>query len=166
MKISPDDIEFARALARHTAGRYPTMDPEEAEGFGLLALVNAARRWRPTMKVKLTSYAYLRIVGAVHDHHRAWNHKSRRRDSAPVNVEFDPEVDGDHRRAMEVGPDLGKVFAILADMPAVDRDLVLRSATGELLDEVGDRHGLSRSWACRRDARALAAVRLRLGVAA
>lgn len=59
-------VPYARKLARWFASSRP-LDPDDAAGIALLALVEAARRYRPGRGATLRTFAHYRILGALRD---------------------------------------------------------------------------------------------------
>lgn len=93
-----EHVEWARRLARIARSQYHlvALEPEDAEGVALEALVHCARKFRPETGVPFQGYARVRVTGAVIDlFHRYYGRAGRRvpRQAVPLGlVVADAEV--------------------------------------------------------------------------
>lgn len=146
--ITPSDITYARRLARSYAlRRFPGFDPDEAESIGMLALVETARRWRPDGGASLIALAHRRICGAIVDAHRE--------DLIHEGHAHEPPR-GDERVM------LGEVAAVKLP-PKLETLLVCHRMGGETLERVGQRLGITESWASRLNAKLTVELNAQLG---
>jgi RNA polymerase sigma factor FliA len=174
-------LAFARAVAaRSIDPRCRGADREDLIAWGILGLVQAARRYRGDRGASFGAYAARRVRGQILDAlrerdpltrsaRRAFRAAQRAGDdrgagSPPyVEVSLDrigdvPEVQRAPGRQDERWP---QVASALRDLPPLERRvLVLSYGRGLTLREIGGEVGLSESGVCRLRARALARVRL------
>jgi RNA polymerase sigma factor (sigma-70 family) len=59
--------EWATRIARYRARRLPAVDPDDAAGEAMLALISAAKRFDPAAGASFRTFADDRIAGAVLD---------------------------------------------------------------------------------------------------
>ncbi len=176
-------LAFARAVVARTAGQQGRQaDREDLAAWGVVGLVQAARRYRDDRGASFAGYAARRIRGCVLDALRAADPLSRaerraRRaalrlgEDAPapyLEVSLDAILERGAEPCRTAAAGLlrardarwGAVAQELRRMPAVERRvLVLSYGRGLTLREIGRQVGLSESGACRTRARALARVR-------
>ena len=159
-------------------------DREDLLAWGVLGLVQAARRYEPAAGASFGAYAARRVRGQVLDALRERDpltrtarrafRLARERDPglpAPVvEVSLDAYLEagrdptGTPVKACRAAPDrrLAGVAAALRSLPEIERTvLVLSYGRGLTLREIGARVGLSESGVCRLRARALRRVRAR-----
>ena len=174
-------LAFARAVARRSLS--PKCSPEDREdllAWGVVGLVQAARRYREGGRASFAAFAARRIRGQVLDAlreadplpraaRREWRARGRRSDPFPVQS-LDEWVDRGREafrplhspaaRALARDPrwrDVRRALGLLT--PLERRVLVLHYQHGLTLKEIGARVGLSESGVCRVRARALAKLR-------
>ena len=170
-------LQFARAVAsRSIDPRCRGADREDLISWGLVGLVQAARRYRGDRGASFGAYAARRVRGQVLDALRERDPltRSARRafrtaqqlndDLPPPYVEVSLERVGDLPEARRaVGPRderWNAVAAALRDLPPLERRvLVLSYGRGLTLREIGGEIGLSESGVCRLRARALQRMR-------
>ncbi|TMD58002.1 MAG: sigma-70 family RNA polymerase sigma factor [Chloroflexi bacterium] len=174
-------LAFARAVARRSLS--PKCSPEDREdllAWGVVGLVQAARRYREGGRASFAAFAARRIRGQVLDAlrdadplpraaRREWRARGRRGDPFPVQS-LDEWVDRGRETfrplhspaagAMARDPrwrDVRRALELLT--PLERRVLVLHYQHGLTLKEIGARVHLSESGICRVRARALAKLR-------
>ena len=174
-------LGLARAIAARTVDpRCAGADREDLIAWGLVGLVQAAQRYRPTEGASFGGYAARRVRGQVLDALRARDpltRSARRAYRAERALHEDlppPYLEVSLERVMAAGrepPDRGSPQAspdprwpdalrALRRLPPVERRvLALSFGRGLTLREVGQRVGLSESGVCRMRARALERVR-------
>ena len=170
-------LQFARAVAsRSIDPRCRGADREDLIAWGLVGLVQAARRYRGDRGASFGAYAARRVRGQVLDALRERDPltRSARRafrtaqqlseDLPPPYVEVSLERIGDLPETRRTtGPRderWNAVAAALRDLPALERRvLILSYGRGLTLREIGQEIGLSESGVCRLRARALQRVR-------
>lgn len=71
-EIDPEQyLDYVARLARNIAKKLPSeVEYEELEGFGRLGLMEAHRRFDPSLGVSFQTFAYYRIRGAIFDNLR------------------------------------------------------------------------------------------------
>lgn len=84
--IGPAEINWARALARRAARRWPGM-ADDFEGGALLALAGAAARFDPARCDNFRAYAARRIVWAITDEMRRARRWRRNGEAPPAPPE-------------------------------------------------------------------------------
>jgi RNA polymerase sigma factor for flagellar operon FliA len=170
-------LRFARAVAaRSIDPRCRGADREDLIAWGLVGLVQAARRYRGDRGASFGAYAARRVRGQVLDAlrdrdpltrsaRRAFRSAQRAtEDVPPPYVEVSLERIGD---IAEVRRDpayrderWSEVAHALRDLPPLERRvLVLSYGRGLTLREIGREIGLSESGVCRLRARALQRIR-------
>jgi RNA polymerase sigma factor for flagellar operon FliA len=173
-------LQFARAVAsRSIDPRCRGADREDLIAWGLVGLVQAARRYRGDRGASFGAYAARRVRGQILDAlrerdpltrsaRRAFRAAQRAGDDSGaggppyVEVSLDrigdvPEVQRPPGRQDERWP---LVANALRDLPPLERRvLVLSYGRGLTLREIGGEVGLSESGVCRLRARALARMR-------
>ncbi len=170
-------LQFARAVAaRAIDPRCRGADREDLIAWGLVGLVQAARRYRGDRGASFGAYAARRVRGQVLDALRERDPltRSARRafrsaqrtseDLPPPYVEVSLERIGDiapaRREATSRDDRWPAVAQALRDLPPLERRvLVLSYGRGLTLREIGLEIGLSESGVCRLRVRALARVR-------
>jgi len=170
-------LQFARAVAaRSIDPRCRGADREDLIAWGLVGLVQAARRYRGDRGASFGAYAARRVRGQVLDAlrerdpltrsaRRAFRSAQRaREDLPPPYVELSLERVGDlasaQRETARRDHRWPMVAQALRDLPPLERRvLVLSYGRGLTLREIGLEIGLSESGVCRLRARALARVR-------
>jgi RNA polymerase sigma factor for flagellar operon FliA len=170
-------LQFARAVAsRSIDPRCRGADREDLIAWGLVGLVQAARRYRGDRGASFGAYAARRVRGQVLDALRERDPltRSARRafrsaqraseDLPPPYVEISLDRIGDiaqrQRRPEPRDERWPLVARALRDLPPVERRvLVLSYGRGLTLREIGREIGLSESGVCRLRARALERVR-------
>jgi RNA polymerase sigma factor for flagellar operon FliA len=170
-------LQFARAVAgRSIDPRCRGADREDLVAWGVVGLVQAARRYRGDRGASFGAYAARRVRGQVLDALRERDPltRSARRafrsaqrvteDLPPPYVEISLERLGDLAAERRKGgkPDERwvRVARALRDLAPLERKvLVLSYGRGLTLREIGDEIGLSESGVCRLRARALQRVR-------
>lgn len=179
-------LQFARAVAsRSIDPRCRGADREDLIAWGLVGLVQAARRYRGDRGASFGAYAARRVRGQILDALRERDpltRSARRAFRAAQRASEDPERAATAPTAtppfVEVSLDrIGDVAELrrppekrderwpivagaLRDLPALERRvLVLSYGRGLTLREIGSEIGLSESGVCRLRARALARVR-------
>ena len=173
-------LQFARAVAsRSIDPRCRGADREDLIAWGLVGLVQAARRYRGDRGASFGAYAARRVRGQILDAlrerdpltrsaRRAFRAAQRAGDDRGagaqpyVEVSLDrigdvPEVQRAPGRQDERWPQVASALRDLA--PLERRVLVLSYGRGLTLREIGEEVGLSESGVCRLRARALARVR-------
>ena len=174
-------LSFARAVAaRSLDPRCRGQDREDLIAWGVVGLVQAARRYRGDRGASFGAYAARRVRGQVLDAlrdrdpltrtaRRAFRSAQRvSEDLPPPYLEVSLDRVGDlpdgSRAPGAAKPDerWAGVARALRDLPALERRvLVLSYGRGLTLREIGREVGLSESGVCRVRARALRRVRLR-----
>jgi len=176
-------LQFARAVAsRSIDPRCRGADREDLIAWGLVGLVQAARRYRGDRGASFGAYAARRVRGQILDAlrerdpltrsaRRAYRAAQRAGEeggtSAPANppyVEVSLDRIGDvpevHRAPEHRDERWPIVASALRDLAPLERRvLVLSYGRGLTLREIGSEIGLSESGVCRLRARALARVR-------
>jgi RNA polymerase sigma factor for flagellar operon FliA len=172
-------LSFARAVAaRSLDPRCRGHDREDLIAWGVVGLVQAARRYRGDRGASFSAYAARRVRGQVLDALRERDpltrsarreYRSAQRDAEdlpPPYLEVSLDRVGDlpdqHRERRVPSRDVrwDRVAHALRDLPALERRvLVLSYGRGLTLREIGREVGLSESGACRVRARALRRVR-------
>jgi RNA polymerase sigma factor for flagellar operon FliA len=177
-------LQFARAVAsRSIDPRCRGADREDLIAWGLVGLVQAARRYRGDRGASFGAYAARRVRGQILDALRerdpltrsarrafraaqraSEDHESSSPTTAPyLEVSLDRIGDvAETRRAPDrVDERWPLVASALRDLAPLERRvLVLSYGRGLTLREIGSEVGLSESGVCRLRARALARVRL------
>lgn len=178
-------LGFARAVAtRAIDSRCQGADREDLVAWGILGLVQAARRYEPESGATFGAYAARRVRGQVLDALRERDpltrtarrafRLARERDPAlpspVVEVSLDAYLEagrdptGTPVEACRAARDRrwAGVAAALRSLPEIERTvLVLSYGRGLTLREIGAQVGLSESGVCRLRARALRRVRAR-----
>jgi RNA polymerase sigma factor for flagellar operon FliA len=175
-------LQYARAVAsRAIDPRCRGADREDLVAWGVVGLVQAARRYRGDRGASFGAYAARRVRGQILDAlrerdpltrtaRRAFRAAQRASEdgaaaaAAPPYVEISLDRIGD---VAEVQRAPGRqderwpiVASALRDLPPIERRvLVLSYGRGLTLREIGGEVGLSESGVCRLRARALARVR-------
>jgi len=180
-----DHLPLVRALARRIApSARPFLELGDLLSIGTEALLVASRRFDRNRNVAFGSFAYRRVRGAMieglgaagpHSRGRRRRRAGRpERRALPVLCEYDDrrqagagcrelatmlaERIDDHRLA-------GRLDEALAALDERERDLVRRHYfEGEPVQDIARDLGISRAWASRLHARALARLRDRLAV--
>lgn len=170
-------LQFARAVAgRSIDPRCRGADREDLIAWGLVGLVQAARRYRGDRGASFGAYAARRVRGQVLDALRDRDPLTRSArkafrtaqhaagDLPQPYIELSLERVGDlpsaHRESARLDARWPAVARALRDLPALERRvLVLSYGRGLTLREIGREIGLSESGVCRLRARALARVR-------
>ncbi len=174
-------LPYARAVAsRAIDPRCRGADREDLVAWGVVGLVQAARRYREGSEASFGAYAARRVRGQILDALRERDpltRSARRAYRAAREADPDlpsPTVEVSLDRYMEHGAEpptvtrcrarrderWERVSRELRSLPAVERAvLVLSYGHGMTLREIGQRVGLSESGVCRARSRAL--VRLR-----
>jgi RNA polymerase sigma factor FliA len=176
-------LQFARAVAsRSIDPRCRGADREDLIAWGVVGLVQAARRYRGDRGASFGAYAARRVRGQILDAlrerdpltrsaRRAYRAAQRASDdgeggtvTSPPYVEVSLDRIGDLaeiRRAPGRRDERWPIVAsALRDLNAIERRvLVLSYGRGLTLREIGNEVGLSESGVCRLRARALARVR-------
>jgi RNA polymerase sigma factor for flagellar operon FliA len=178
-------LQFARAVAsRSIDPRCRGADREDLIAWGMVGLVQAARRYRGDRGASFGAYAARRVRGQILDAlrerdpltrsaRRAFRAAQRASEDsgaavAPANppyVEVSLDRIGDvpesRRSPAHLDERWPQVASALRDLPPLERRvLVLSYGRGLTLREIGGEVGLSESGVCRLRARALARVRL------
>ena len=186
-------LGFARAVAsRALDPRCHGADREDLVAWGVLGLVQAARRYRDDAGAPFGAYAARRVRGQVLDALRERDpltRSARRAYRAARELDADlppPVVEVSLDRCLVAGLEAAEWSAVGADTtrdsarcrnaqwdrvarelrrldPLERKVLVLSFARGLTLKEIGSRIGLSESGVCRLRARALRHVRARCG---
>ena len=181
-------LGFARAVATRTIDpRCRGADREDLLAWGVLGLVQAARRYEPATGATFGAYAARRVRGQVLDALRERDPLTRSaRRAFRLARERDPELSAPFVEvSLDAYLDTGRdptgtplnevtacraatdrrwqgVAAALRALPEIERAvLVLSYARGLTLREIGAQVGLSESGVCRMRARALRRVRAR-----
>lgn len=175
----------ARKVRKEVSAR---IDFDDLVGYGNRGLVEAAQRFDPSRGVAFSTFAYLRIRGAMLDGLRTMGWYSRAdyarwRDAeesseagesiggeaAPVYIVALEAAAGvsDGLVATDTAVDVARATAAIreaiADLPELERELMERHfVKGENQDSAAAALGISKSWACRVIQRAEAAIRVRL----
>lgn len=170
-------LQFARAVAsRSIDPRCRGADREDLIAWGLVGLVQAARRYRGDRGASFGAYAARRVRGQVLDALRERDPLTRAERRAfrtaqhggecppPPFVEVSLDRVGDiaeeHRRAQPRDERWTAAAQALRDLAPLERRvLVLSYGRGLTLREIGEEIGLSESGVCRLRARALQRVR-------
>jgi RNA polymerase sigma factor for flagellar operon FliA len=170
-------LQFARAVAsRSIDPRCRGADREDLIAWGLVGLVQAARRYRGDRGASFGAYAARRVRGQVLDAlrerdpltrsaRRAFRSAQRASEDLPqpyVEISLDRIGDIAQRQSRpETRDDRWPLVAhALRDLPPLERRvLVLSYGRGLTLREIGREIGLSESGVCRLRARALERVR-------
>jgi RNA polymerase sigma factor for flagellar operon FliA len=174
-------LQFARAVAaRSIDPRCRGADREDLIAWGLVGLVQAARRYRGDRGATFGAYAARRVRGQVLDAlrerdpltrtaRRAFRTAQRTGEDPPppyVEVSLDRigEIAEGKRASGPRDERWASVARALRDLSAAERRvLVLSYGRGLTLREIGREIGLSESGVCRLRARALARVRSACG---
>lgn len=141
-------------------------DMDDLISWGTLGLCEAAERFDATRGAAFSTFAFRRIQGAMVDGARqelgggkayaSLTRVSMEQVSERAAEVWSPEEDVDRGRQIQV------MRGALEEMPEGERDLVVGvEARGETLEEVGERLGHGRSWACKARARAIGELRRR-----
>ena len=178
-------LGFARAVANRAVDpRCHGADREDLVAWGILGLVQAARRYEPESGATFGAYAARRVRGQVLDALRERDPLTRSaRKAFRLARERDPELPAPVVEvSLDAYLDAGRdptgaavsacravrdrrwagAAAALRSLPEIERTvLVLSYARGLTLREIGARVGLSESGVCRLRARALRRVRAR-----
>ncbi len=178
-------LGFARAVANRAVDpRCHGADREDLVAWGILGLVQAARRYEPESGATFGAYAARRVRGQVLDALRERDPLTRSaRKAFRLARERDPELPAPVVEvSLDAYLDAGRdptgaavstcravrdrrwagAAAALRSLPEVERTvLVLSYARGLTLREIGAQVGLSESGVCRLRARALRRVRAR-----
>ena len=174
-------LAFARAVARRSLS--PKCGPDDREdllAWGVVGLVQAARRYREGGRASFAAFAARRIRGQVLDAlreadplpraaRREWRARGRRTDPFPVQS-LDDWIDRGRETFRPLQPAIAvrarhdprwlEVRRSLVLLTQLERRvLVLHYQHGLTLKEIGVRVGLSESGVCRVRARALAKLR-------
>lgn len=172
-------LRFARAVAsRSIDPRCRGADREDLIAWGVVGLVQAARRYRGDRGASFGAYAARRVRGQILDAlrerdpltrsaRRAFRAAQRAGDDralSPPYVEISLDRIGDvaemHRAPGRQDERWPQVASALRDLTPLERRvLVLSYGRGLTLREIGGEVGLSESGVCRLRARALARVR-------
>jgi RNA polymerase sigma factor FliA len=176
-------LQFARAVAsRSIDPRCRGADREDLIAWGLVGLVQAARRYRGDRGASFGAYAARRVRGQILDAlrerdpltrsaRRAFRAAQRTSDdggpaAAPANPYVEVSLDriGDVAEVQRLPEHRDErwptVASALRDLPPLERRvLVLSYGRGLTLREIGNEIGLSESGVCRLRARALARMR-------
>jgi RNA polymerase sigma factor FliA len=174
-------LQFARAVAsRSIDPRCRGADREDLIAWGVVGLVQAARRYRGDRGASFGAYAARRVRGQILDALRERDPLTRsarrayraaqqagddRGAATPPYVEVSLDRIGDvpevHRAPDRRDERWPQVASALRDLTPLERRvLVLSYGRGLTLREIGGEVGLSESGVCRLRARALARVRL------
>jgi RNA polymerase sigma factor for flagellar operon FliA len=164
-------------LIRSIAGRVSRLcrvaiEFDELISAGVLGLAEAARRFDHLSGNRFVTFAYYRIRGAMIDAvaaaapiHRGM-YRSRNRPSLVNETLACPggQLPSGERQEIEDALDLlraqRRLESALASLDDRQRRLLARVYIhGDNLDAIGEELGVSRSWACRLHARALAELR-------
>jgi RNA polymerase sigma factor for flagellar operon FliA len=170
-------LQFARAVAsRSIDPRCRGADREDLIAWGLVGLVQAARRYRGDRGASFGAYAARRVRGQVLDAlrerdpltraaRRAFRSAQRASEDVPppyleVSLDRIGDVAEERRAKSRADPRWASVARALHDLPPLERRvLVLSYGRGLTLREIGREIGLSESGVCRLRARALTRVR-------
>jgi RNA polymerase sigma factor for flagellar operon FliA len=175
-------LQYARAVAsRAIDPRCRGADREDLVAWGVVGLVQAARRYRGDRGASFGAYAARRVRGQILDAlrerdpltrtaRRAFRAAQRASEdgaaaaAAPPYVEISLDRIGDVAEVQRAPGRQDKRWPIVAsalrDLPPIERRvLVLSYGRGLTLREIGGEVGLSESGVCRLRARALARVR-------
>ena len=175
-------LQFARAVAsRSIDPRCRGADREDLIAWGLVGLVQAARRYRGDRGASFGAYAARRVRGQILDAlrerdpltrsaRRAFREAQRASEDGATPSAVHPYVEVSLDRigdVAEIRPAPGRrderwplVASALRDLAPLERRvLVLSYGRGLTLREIGGEVGLSESGVCRLRARALARVR-------
>lgn len=146
--ITPADIEALLPLVRgHVLTKYRRIhDPDDLIQAGMLAVCQAAHRWKPTGGASFKSYAFNRARGAVIDHIRSQRAGTRLHpveEPLPLNVDQLVTVDDNNLLWADIERQLNP------------RDLrtIRLHAAGVTLREIGDGEGITESRVCQRVSR-------------
>lgn len=154
--ITPENVAFARNLARQTIKRLGLyMDVEDAEGIAMVALCESARRWRPNGGASFKAFSYTRIRGAIIDAHRSTPGNSRFPARRGRHVSLD-EIQVGVPARQEDSAQLLEAMEAIQVMGGNAGALLRRRLEGETLSQASAALGLSKSWACRLEAAAIA----------
>lgn len=142
---------FADRAAARARGRWPGQDPVSIDEWAMEGLIDAARRYDPTVGAKFTTYAWVRISGAIVDGYRRSIDWDRRRRI----VEVDLDELGDQRlRCDDPGydrvVDAVHAAATIAGLALSERDryVIVELGSGTTLREIGQALGVSESRVC------------------
>ena len=176
-------LQFARAVAsRSIDPRCRGADREDLIAWGLVGLVQAARRYRGDRGASFGAYAARRVRGQILDAlrdrdpltrsarrafraaQRASEDRGEAASAAPPYVEVSLDRIGDVPEVLRAPEHRDErwphVASALRDLNSLERRvLVLSYGRGLTLREIGSEVGLSESGVCRLRARALARVR-------
>ena len=170
-------LQFARAVAsRSIDPRCRGADREDLIAWGLVGLVQAARRYRGDRGASFGAYAARRVRGQVLDAlrerdpltrsaRRAFRSAQRASEELPqpymeVSLDRIGDIAQRQRRPEPRDARWSLVARALRDLPPLERRvLVLSYGRGLTLREIGREIGLSESGVCRLRARALERVR-------
>ena len=170
-------LHFARAVAsRSIDPRCRGADREDLIAWGLVGLVQAARRYRGDRGASFGAYAARRVRGQVLDALRERDPltRSARRAFKSAQLSGEPVAQPYAEVSLERVGDVAEgrrpadphderwpdVARALRDLPPLERRvLVLSYGRGLTLREIGEEVGLSESGVCRLRARALQRVR-------
>jgi RNA polymerase sigma factor for flagellar operon FliA len=164
-------LPLVRRVARRLASGNRGVELDDVISAGTVGLLEAAQRYDPARGASLTSFAYLRIRGAVLDEIDRQRQVWRRR--APIDQEISlGEViseDGAEVRLLDVTAnraspapteraELSELLDAVARLPSREREMVRLQAKGYSVAEIADVHRCSQS----RASQLLERARLRL----
>jgi RNA polymerase sigma factor for flagellar operon FliA len=135
--------------------------PEDLESDGYVGLCEAAQRYEEGSGATFSTFAYYRIRGAMVDGYRKeMGGRGVRLERVSLSElpdapseSPDPEAEVDHRRQLVA------VAEAAAGLPERERALLVAEAVGLTVTEAGEELGMTKSWASRLRARAVATVR-------
>jgi len=171
-------LQFARAVAARTIDpRCRGADREDLIAWGLVGLVQAARRYRGDRGASFGAYAARRVRGQVLDAlrdrdpltrsaRRAFRSAQRTTEDLPspyteLSLDRIGDLPARRRERSRLDERWPAVARALRELPTLERQvLVLSYGRGLTLREIGAEVGLSESGVCRLRARALARVRV------
>lgn len=167
MKVNvAEHVEWARRIARRLGRSLPWLGADDAEGIGLLALVEVAPRWREGEAASFRTFAYKRICGAILSTQRKRCRRQEHREVAVVDACLST-IDPLALVSMETEVAAKQVVArVTAKLDARSAAVVLRHVTDELSQDVAYRFGVHPSRVTQIEAQAMAAAREALGITA
>lgn len=165
-------LPFVRALAERIHRSKPalTLTVDDLVAYGTLGLIDAVDNFDPAKGAKLSTYAYRRVTGSIIDAIRDLSHARRAvTDQAICLIPFHPDShvssNPDPLTQLLEAETRSLVLSALAVLPVRDRTMLLSLYfETSTMESVARTVSQSRSWICRRHARALAKLRASVDV--
>ncbi len=147
-----------RPIAARLARQLPCHSLEDLRQSGAVGLLQAAAKFKPGRAASFPQFARARIRGAMLD--------SLPRSKPLAGSEIAPEASYEGENP-ERGAELAEMVAEVEELPSPQREIIRLRYGGEMsLRAASRRAGISLATATRRERRAIANLRKRMGVAA